>query len=112
MMAAEDLDLISDDLYGDFLEESNEGAVDWVIALWQAVLVRAVADWVIYRDSPHMAGRRIWKQVNTWFFGPFGDRFNSFETLCAVLNLDSSLVRERVRRITPEQAKRLRSRRR
>jgi hypothetical protein len=83
-----------------------------VYALWEAVLLRAIADWVLYKGRTDMTGRMIWRGANQWLFGPDQHLFNSFDAVCDILGWRPEAFREKIRRLTPEEVTRIRSRRR
>lgn len=63
-----------------------------VRALWIKVIIRAVFDWVAYRDSSRLIQRKLADSAYTWLFKP-SDLFNSFENVCHMLDIDPERVR-------------------
>lgn len=63
-----------------------------VRALWIKVIIRAVFDWVAYRDSTRLFQRKLAESAYTWLFRP-SELFNSFENVCHMLDIDPSRVR-------------------
>ena len=49
-----------------------------------------------YRDAGNSVGRRLFLEAQRWFFAGETDWPYSFESICAVLDLDSNAVRERM----------------
>jgi hypothetical protein len=73
-----------------------------VRALWLKVIIRAIFDWVCYRDSTKLEKRKIADNAYTWLFEP-STLFNSFENLCQFLDISPEMVRERARSMSKEQ---------
>ena len=73
-----------------------------VRALWLKVIIRAIFDWVCYRDSLKIEKRKIAENAQAWLFDP-SKLFNSFETVCSFLDISPDLVRERAKNMTAEQ---------
>lgn len=70
--------------------------------LWLKVIIRAVFDWVSYRDSNRPWLKKYADAAASWLFQE-GDYFNSFTNICAQLDLAPSLVRKWARSMSKEQ---------
>lgn len=64
-----------------------------VRALWIKVIIRAVFDWVAYRDSSRIFQRKLADSAHSWLYRP-SELFNSFENVCHMLDIDPNRVRE------------------
>ena len=73
-----------------------------VRALWAKVIIRAMYDWVIYRDSPKLALRKYAEGAQSWLFGK-SDSFNSFENICHMLEISPAVVRKKAMGMTRDQ---------
>lgn len=73
-----------------------------VRALWIKVIIRAVFDWVSYRDSPRLMQKKLAESAALWLFQP-SELFNGFENVCYYLDVDPSLVRRWARTMSREQ---------
>lgn len=95
------------------LEVSAERYPTCIIALWRAVLFRAITDWVLYRDKEDDERAEIWEDADEWLFrSPPSGRLNSFHEVCDLLNCDPEAIREGILRCGADEVTRLRSRRR
>jgi hypothetical protein len=65
-----------------------------VRALWAKVIIRAVFDYVSYRDSPKLMQRKLAESAQFWLFSA-NEMFNSFENVCTYLGIDAMEVREK-----------------
>lgn len=87
---------------------SNSGHVPWVVRLWAAVVRRATVDWVLYRNHKDPKLRKLGLDADAWIFGDTEDEFSSFVGVCDILGLPASLMRQKVKTLTEEDARRLR----
>lgn len=71
-------------------------------ALWVKVIIRAVFDWVSYRDSPRLEKRKIAEQAALWIFNQ-SELFNGFENICAQLDIEPSRIRTWAKSISKDQ---------
>jgi hypothetical protein len=78
---------------------SPEMRYSGVRALWLKVVLRAIFDWVTYRDSTKLMQRKLADNAYTWLFKP-SHLFNSFENICRYLDIDADTVRERAQSMT------------
>lgn len=88
--------------------DNNAGHIPWVIRLWASVVRRATVDWVLYRNHKDPKLRKLGVDADAWIFGGAGDEFSSFESVCDIIGLPSSLMREKVKGLSEEDARRLR----
>ena len=72
-----------------------------VRALWMKVIIRAVFDWVTYRDSTKVDKKKYAEGAYAWLFQK-NLLFNSFETVCRHLDLDPERIREQARKMTKD----------
>jgi len=70
-------------------------------ALWLKVIIRAVFDWVTYRDSTKLDKRKYADSADAWLFQK-NLLFNSFDNVCRQLDLDPNQIREQVRKMTKD----------
>lgn len=61
-------------------------------ALWIKVIIRAVFDWVSYRDSDRLHQRKLAESAEIWLFQP-SELFNAFDNICMYIDLDPERVR-------------------
>jgi hypothetical protein len=71
-------------------------------ALWLKVVIRAIFDWVCYRDSLKLEKRKMAENAATWLFEP-SKLINGLESICHSLDLSPELVREKARQMSKEQ---------
>lgn len=71
-------------------------------ALWAKVIIRAIFDWVSYRDSLRLQQRKLAESAEIWLFQR-SELFNSFENICGLLDIAPERVRERARKMTKEE---------
>ena len=69
-----------------------------------------MVDWVLYKDHEKAKLRSIGKEAEQWLFSDDDDTasMNSFLPVCSYLNLDPEVVRDRIRNLSEEDARRLR----
>lgn len=92
-----------DELFG----QSNH--VPRPLRLCAAIMRRAVVDFVLYRQHKSVKLRRIGRDADIWLFGPSSmSDFSSFVSICSYMNLPPSLLRDKIRAMTEEDARRLR----
>lgn len=70
-------------------------------ALWAKVIIRAILDWVNYRDSTKLQQMKMAEQAYTWLFKP-SELFNGFENVCKMLDIDPDYVREQAKKVTKD----------
>lgn len=70
--------------------------------LWGRVILRAIYDWVMYRNSPELKQRKLAESAETWLFKP-NELFNGFDHVCEMLDIDPEIVRRRARTFTREE---------
>ncbi len=80
----------------------------WHVRLWASVIRRAVVDWVLYKDHEKAKLRSIGKEAEQWLFSEDTASMNSFLPVCGYLNLAPEVVRDRIRNLSEEDARRLR----
>lgn len=71
-------------------------------ALWIKVIIRAVFDWVSYRDSDQLGKRKMADSAANWLFEP-NVTFNSFSNVCYYLDVDPGRVRVWAKKISRKQ---------
>ncbi len=69
--------------------------------LWGRVILRAIYDWVMYRDSTELKQRKLAENAETWLFKR-SELFNGFETVCDLLDVDPDVVRKRAKTFTKD----------
>ena len=63
-------------------------------ALWLKVIIRAVFDYVTYRDCSKFEKRKMAESAHIWLFQP-NACFNSFDNICRMLDLNANTIRKR-----------------
>jgi len=71
-------------------------------ALLLKVIIRAIFDWVCYRDSTKLEKLKIAESAATWLFEP-SKLFNGLDNFCMLLDISPEMVREKARRMSKEQ---------
>jgi glutamate/tyrosine decarboxylase-like PLP-dependent enzyme len=90
--------VISNDLYREpVIDDRYVG----IRALWIKVIIRAIYDWVTYRDSTKLQQIKRAEGAEIWIFRP-SELFNSFESACHYVGLDPDRVRTRIRSMSRE----------
>ena len=67
--------------------------------LWGRVILRAIYDWVMYRDSPELKQRKLAENAETWLFKP-SILFNGFDHVCEMLDIYPETVRKSAKTFT------------
>lgn len=70
--------------------------------LWFKVIIRAVFDWVSYRDSLKFFQRKLAESAATWLFQE-SNLFTGFDNICVQLDLAPAKVRKWARSMTKDQ---------
>jgi hypothetical protein len=84
-------------------------AISWPLRLWASVLRRAIVDWVLYNDHADPKLRQMGKDAEEWLFFEGSDEdMSSFSSVCSIMGLPQSLMRQKIRSMTEEHARRLR----
>lgn len=73
-----------------------------VRALWAKVIIRAMYDYVSYKDSQKLALRKYAEGAERWLFHP-SEVFNSFENICRMLGIRPEAVRRRALSMTKDE---------
>jgi hypothetical protein len=71
-------------------------------ALWLKVIIRAVFDWVSYRDSTNIQKLKLAESARNWLFER-SELFNGFENVCFQIDLSPQKVRVWARSISKDQ---------
>jgi hypothetical protein len=74
--------------------------------LWARVILRALYDYVIWKDSDKLKDRRDFQTVKKWLFEPSA-LGNSLENLCRLLGWPTHLIREKALTMTREDVKKM-----
>lgn len=72
-----------------------------VRALWLKVIIRAIFDWVTYRDSDKLMQKKLAENAHSWLFDE-SELFNGFENVCVYLDVDPDHIRNRARKMSKE----------
>jgi hypothetical protein len=86
-----------------------EVAVDryaWVKLLWRKVIIRAVYDYVLWKDIRQIRKRHDAQDAGKWLFEE-SDLNNSLEEVCLIADVDPEKVRRLARTATKDQVKKL-----
>lgn len=78
---------------------SNDSRYDGFRTLWLKVIIRAIFDYVTYKDHSRLDKRKLAESAHFWLFKP-NSNFNSFDSVCTLLGLDADTVRRRARSMT------------
>lgn len=70
-------------------------------ALWMKVIIRAVFDWVTYRDNTKVDKKKYAESAYEWLFKK-NLLFNSFENICKNLDLDPERIRAQTLKMTKD----------
>jgi len=70
-------------------------------ALWMKVIIRAVFDWVTYRDNTKVDKKKYAESAHEWLFKK-NLLFNSFENICRNLDLDPERIRTQTLKMTKD----------
>jgi hypothetical protein len=79
--------------------------------LLAAILRRACFDIALYRATPDLKRRKIWKEAYQWMFtdDEMGlhpdDRFTSFLNICTLLDQDPATIRRKTLKLTRKDVK-------
>lgn len=74
--------------------------------LWFKVIIRAIYDYITYRDSSKLQHKKIAESAEIWLFHQ-SEVFNSFSNLCLYLSLNPVIVRQRILKMSKEDAKKI-----
>ena len=70
--------------------------------LWLKVIIRAVFDWVTYRDSNKLDKKKCADSAQNWLFNE-NELFNGLDNVCVILELSSERVRVWARSMSKDQ---------
>lgn len=88
------------DTGGDAIQEiSTDDRYSGVRSLWLKVIIRAIFDWVTYRDSTKLLQRKLAENAEEWLFKP-SLLFNSFENVSRYLDIDPDVIRIRAKKMS------------
>jgi hypothetical protein len=73
-----------------------------VRALWVKVIIRAVFDWVTYKDAADLRQLKLAQGASVWLFSK-SELFNSFENVCYYLDLNPDNIRTWAATLTRDQ---------
>jgi hypothetical protein len=99
-----------------FLDEAHQTVkqsrpIPWYIRMWAAVVRRAVVDWVLYREHTAAKLRKLGQDADKWLFDDIDNsatEIASFLAVCDILDVDPGIIRERIKRLSEEDARKLR----
>jgi hypothetical protein len=74
--------------------------------IWLKVIIRAVYDYVMWRNSPKVMNRKLADDAARWLFEP-SMHANGFEYLCEIMSLPQNDIRKWARRLTPDDVQKL-----
>lgn len=100
-MIEEDEDFESTDGDAAQIVRSSDRRYAGVRALWMKVIIRAVFDWVTYRDNSKVDKRKYAESAHDWLFKK-SLLFNSFENICKNLDLDPQRIRNQTLKMTKD----------
>jgi hypothetical protein len=73
-----------------------------IVALWLKVIIRAVFDWVSYRDSQRLEQKKLAERAHQWLFLP-SEHMNSFVAICYMIDIDVDKCRQWAKSISKDQ---------
>jgi hypothetical protein len=79
---------------------------NWVRVFWLKVIIRAMFDYALWKDSKEIGHRRCAEEAQRWLFEQ-SKMNNSLANLCEFLDVSIHDVRRVARQLTPEQVKRM-----
>ena len=82
--------------------------IPWFLRLWAAVVRRATVDFVLYKSHESPKLRKIGADAEQWIFSDRDDDLSCFITVCEILDLEPSLVRDKINALGEEEARSLR----
>ena len=92
-----------------FDSSSQNSSIPWHVRLWAAVLRRAAVDYALYKEHSGIKLKKTGTDAHRWLFSDEDHgEVGSFEIVCSMLGLPMDLVRDRVERLTEDEARRLR----
>ena len=74
--------------------------------LWIKVIIRAIYDWITYRDSTKFHFKKLAESAEIWMFQE-SYTFNSFDNICRYISLEPDMVRGRIKLMSKEDAKKI-----
>lgn len=74
--------------------------------LWARVILRAIYDYVILKDSTRLKDKREFISVKRWLFEP-SNLGNGLENLCIFLKWPAGLIREKALTMTRDDVKKM-----
>lgn len=100
-MIEEEEDFESTDGDAAQIVRSSDRRYAGVRALWMKVIIRAVFDWVTYRDNTKVDKRKYAESAHDWLFKK-SLLFNSFENICKNLDIDPHRIRSQALKMTKD----------
>lgn len=85
---------------------SSDDRYSGVRMLWIKVIIRAIYDWITYRDSTKFHFKKLAESAEIWMFQE-SHTFNSFDNICRYIGLEPSRVRGRIKSMSKEDAKKI-----
>lgn len=89
-------------LYGTISQSSSEDRYVGIRALWLKVIIRAIFDWVSYRDSTKLQQKKLAENAHNWLFQT-SELFNGLPSICEQLEIDIVRIREKARTMSKEE---------
>lgn len=78
----------------------------WVKLLWRKVIVRAIYDYVLWKDIPKTRKRHDAQDAARWLFEP-SELNNSLEQICLIADVDIGKIRAYAKTATKAEVKKL-----
>lgn len=104
------------ELEADFYRPAKDERFEGYKLIWYKVILRAIYDYVLYKDSKSTSLRRLADGAHRWLYEPdiknvtvkFNGRviereetpFNSFSNICHLLSLDTEGIRQTAKKLT------------
>ena len=87
-------------------EPTSPDRYTWVKLLWRKVIIRAVYDYVLWKDIRQIRKRHDAQDAGKWLFDE-SEMNNSLEEICLIADVDPEKVRRLARTATKDQVKKL-----
>ena len=88
------------------LQPSSEDRYAGSRILWFRVILRAMFDWVSYKDSQRLMQKKLAESAHNWFFCT-SEMFNGFENVCLMLEIDPKKIQQRVLTMSKDEVEKI-----
>ena len=88
------------------ISRHDDGKYNWVKSFWLKVIIRAMFDYALWKESKEIGHRRCAEEARKWLFET-SKLNNNLVSVCSLLDVSMSAVRSVAAQLTPEQVKRM-----